>query len=251
MPESRDNFGACPQTRWSLIGRAGDATGVQQREALAQLLQLYLPAMRAHLQLRRRLAADRVEDLLQGFLLNRVLEHDLIGSADASRGRFRNLLLTALDRYVFNELRAERAQKRAPKNLAAIEQAADVADDAQPVDHSFDLAWARLVLDQVIERMYQDCQASGRAAVWAVFEGRVIKPTLENQPPITYDQLVATWGFESPSQASNALVTANRMFARTLRSVIAAYEQSADVDEEIADLRRILAGGGDDARRRP
>ena len=45
-----------------------------------------------------------------------------------------------------------------------------------------------------------------------------------------------------PAQAANALVTAKRMFARVLKSVVVEYTEGAAADQEIADLRAILAG---------
>ena len=75
-----------------------------------------------------------------------------------------------------------------------------------------------------------------------VFDGRVLQPTLHDEPPVPYNVLVKELGFVSPAQASNALITANRTFARVLRSVIGDYEADpADVEAELDDLRRILA----------
>ena len=57
-----------------------------------------------------------------------------------------------------------------------------------------------------------------------------------------YLALVERFGFASPAQASNVLITANRMFARNLRAVVAAYEfEEGNVDREIAELRSVLA----------
>jgi hypothetical protein len=76
-----------------------------------------------------------------------------------------------------------------------------------------------------------------------VFEGRVLTPLLHGGEQVPYAELVSRYRFVSPSQASNVLVTANRTFVRELRKVVAGYTSSeAETDEEIADLRRILAG---------
>jgi hypothetical protein len=48
----------------------------------------------------------------------------------------------------------------------------------------------------------------------------------------------------SPEQASNVLITAKRMFARALRSVVAKYADAGDVETEIRDLKSILARSG-------
>jgi hypothetical protein len=52
-----------------------------------------------------------------------------------------------------------------------------------------------------------------------------------------YDELLNEFGFDSPAQASNALITVKRHFQRVLRQVVAEYADSEEqITEEIADL---------------
>jgi len=75
-----------------------------------------------------------------------------------------------------------------------------------------------------------------------VFECRLLAPALEGTDPVDYGELVRRFGLQSPSQASNVLVTAKRMYARTLRGVVAEYSgDAAEIEAEIGDLHRILA----------
>jgi RNA polymerase sigma-70 factor (ECF subfamily) len=235
-------------THWTLVARAGHPSEEVRRAALEALLRRYLGPMRRHLLSRRRVPPDRVDDLLQGFVCSRILEQDLIARADPARGRFRNYLLKALNRYVANELRRERTKARSPRDGELVPLDPDADEEAGPAARepgpggAFDLAWAREVLDEAVTRMRADCHAAVRPDVWGVFEARVVGPALGRHEPVPYAELVERFGFASPAQASNALVTANRMFQRVLRSVIARYELGdAAVEEEIADLRRIFA----------
>ena len=109
---------------------------------------------------------------------------------------------------------------------------------------SFDLSWARHVIGQAVERVKGECEKSNRADVWGVFQARVLGPTLhENEAP-SYAELVERFGFKSPTHASNVLVTGKRMFIRTIRDVVAEYGGSnEEIEEEIRDLHRVLAGG--------
>jgi hypothetical protein len=76
-----------------------------------------------------------------------------------------------------------------------------------------------------------------------VFESRVVSPIREGTEPSDYRELVRRFGFQSPSQASNVLMTAKRMYARLLRSVVGQYARSdREIETEIAELRSILAG---------
>jgi hypothetical protein len=99
------------------------------------------------------------------------------------------------------------------------------------------------VLDEALRRMRTHCGDSGRMDVWGVFEARVLAPALEGASPASYGELVQRFGFHSPSQATNVLATAKRMYARMLRWVVSEYARDAqEFEEEIGQLREILAG---------
>src|SRR4051812_38640775 len=97
-PEGLATASGFPMTQWSLVARAGQPPA-EARAALDVLLRRYAPALRAHLLLDRRMSGDRskAEDVLQGFVADKVLERNLIALADRERGRFRTFLLAALD----------------------------------------------------------------------------------------------------------------------------------------------------------
>jgi hypothetical protein len=171
----------------------------------------------------------------------------LVDRAQPERGRFRGLLLTALDRYVSRDRRSRRAWKRAPERGVSLEDlpspVAQAVGGAAPSD-AFDVAWARQVIDQALGGMRHECETSRRPDLWAVFEGRVLAPTLDGADPVPYEQLVRRFGLQTPRQASNAVITAKRMFARHLAAVIRQYAGPEDVDGEIEDLVRILSHSG-------
>ena len=73
----------------------------------------------------------------------------------------------------------------------------------------------------------------------------MIGPALHGTVPSPYAELTTRFCFQSPAEAGNAVLTGRRMFVRVLRSVISEYARDeAEVEEEIADLRSILAGEG-------
>jgi RNA polymerase sigma-70 factor (ECF subfamily) len=233
-----------PATRWSLVDAAGRGCGESGRAALEDLLKAYQPAMRSHLMRRRRIGADEADDLLQSFLLSKVLERAILARADRSRGRFRAFLKTALDHFALNEARNERSRNPAA-HAAPLDEGTDPPDATPTPQDAFDVEWAREVIRQAVEAMKGECERSGRPDVWGVFEARTLGPILEHREPAPYGELVERFQFGSPAQASNVLVTANRMFARNLRSVIARYEShEEDVGREVDELRRILSRAG-------
>jgi DNA-directed RNA polymerase specialized sigma24 family protein len=234
-----------PSTHWSLVAEAAQEDAGGKRQALGRLLIRYLPALRTHLVYGKRLAPDHADDLLQEFLADKILERDLLGRANQQLGKFRTFLLTALDRFVLNRIRDAGAKKRAPAagaQLAGGDWAEHLPSPQGPAD-SFDVAWARGVLSQALDQMRVECEQSGRRDLWDVFQCRVVGPTLEGTEPLDYRQLTRRFGFRSPSEASNILVTAKRMYARALRGVVGQYARDdQEIDIEITELRGILAG---------
>lgn len=231
-----------PSTHWTQLETAGQ-DHAQGRPDLSRLLEKYLPAMKAHLVLRRRTDPDDADDLLQAFITSKILEQNLIAKADRSRGsRFRSFLVTALDNFVSNQLRNEtRRQQPGAYRLEDIEACTDCPLPADQTDE-FNSAWARQVILHTLQKMESECLAKGRPDIWEVFSGRIVGPTLNGQPLVPYAELVQKFGYQAPVQASMVLVTGKRMFQRLLRQVVGEYAQeSTEVEEEVAQLLKSLS----------
>ncbi len=231
-----------PATRWSLVARVGHVDTQVKRAALAEVLRAYVPALRSHLVIRKRIPVDRADDLLQGFLSNKVLEEELIPRAERERGKFRSFLLTALDRFVLNQVEYERAKKRvAEGGVVSVDDALEHPEgDSGPAD-AFDVAWARQVLNMAVARMRAECESSGRGDVWGVFTGRVLAPTLEGAEPVAYEDLIRQFALRDVAVANNLVTTGKRMYARQLKAVVSEYEPDASLEQEVAELKQILA----------
>jgi len=233
-----------PTTHWSLVGRAVDRTrDASGRPALAELLRVYLPALHAHLTGPMRIDANRADDLIQGFLTDKVVEQNMIALADPKRGRFRTFLLTALERFIVDVHRRESARKRAPKSklLDVDEQRDPVAVGGNPSDE-FDRAWAGEVLAEVMRRMRRECDSDRRGHLWAVFEARMLLPITDGTQPVSHEELASRLGLESATQSANALGSAKRTFTRIFRSVVAEYAaDESEVDAEIRELWEIFS----------
>jgi DNA-directed RNA polymerase specialized sigma24 family protein len=236
-----------PPTDWKLVKAAGESSMAGQRMALEKVLVCYLPVLRTYLMSRFRVSEDRASDWLQSFVLQKVLEKDLIGQADARRGKFRTFLVSALNNFVIQQIRYDRSSLRCcPGEVVPLEEMPESAPSAIQgrEAETFDIAWARGVLAEALDRMKSYCAASGQAEVWAVFESRLVNPLLDGVEPPSYEQLVTTYGLQSPSQASNLLVTAKRVFGRLVRSVIGEYAgDELAIEREIQDLKAVLYQG--------
>jgi hypothetical protein len=159
-------------------------------------------------------------------------------------GKFRTFLLTALDRFFVDRVRHAGARKRSPGDgalLNAGDQTGLLQSGQTPPD-VFDVTWGQSVLAETLKRMQRHCEASDRADVWGVFECRLAAPILQGAEPVEYEQLVKRFGLKSPAHASNLLITAKRMFARTMRAIVAEYCRDEDeIESEIEDLKQVLA----------
>jgi RNA polymerase sigma-70 factor (ECF subfamily) len=248
------SFEPLPATEWSLVDLARQETDHSAaRDALAVLLKRYLPALQSHLVNDRHIDPQGAEDLLQGFVADKIIEQNLLDHAARERGKFRSFLLATLDHYVVSAHRLASAAKRRPEaGLAALSDNADRLQAAGNEDpaRAFDVAWARELIAEAISRMRAECERSSRPDVWRIFQARVVVPAMEGGEPVAYEQLVRELGLEAPLIACSLLATAKRMFARNLRAVAGEYaETTGAADAEINELREILAAGAKSSHR--
>jgi RNA polymerase sigma-70 factor (ECF subfamily) len=235
-----------PATEWSLVERAAGLGGRARGGHLEMLLRRYLPALGAYLRLHLGMGAEEAEDLLQSFVAEKVVEQNLIARADQGRGKFRTFLLCTLRNYAVEQRRARAAARRRPESGAPVhlEESVEISSAAPGPAEQFDIAWARQTIAEATGRVRQECERTGRTDVWTILNERVIRPALEGVEPVGYAELVGRLGLATPIQACNLLTTGKRMFARCLRDVVRDYTSGEDPDEEIAELRAILAAAG-------
>jgi hypothetical protein len=231
-----------PTTHWSLVGRLGKEGAEDRRRRLSQLIVLYSPVLRRHLMRKWHIKAGEVDDLLQEFLTSKILEKDILRMADQTRGKFRTFLATALDRFTIDHARFRDAGKRKFVKGEGNEMATAWKLPSSRAPDSFDVAWAKFVISGVVELMRDECQKRNRIDIWETFRLRILAPSYDGDPPMPYQDLIVKFKLSSAREASNLLRDANRMFQRLLRRVIGAYDKSsADIDEEIRELRRIFS----------
>lgn len=230
-----------PRTDWAGLERVpGDAA------RLDQLIRLYWQPLKIFLLASFPTLRDQAETLLQDFAQDRMLKEGWLLRADQHRGRFRDFLKTSLRHFVLDYL--NRVEVRNPpvslEDLAQ-EPAQAVAPD-QGQAEAFDLAWARTVLAETLRRMEADCKNPAaeqprRSYIWEMFRLRLLDPVFADAEPPAYDQLIGRFGLKSPSEASNTLLSAKRIFKTHLNRVIQEYSgQDAATDAEIKALEEFL-----------
>jgi hypothetical protein len=199
----------------------------------------YFAPLQRHLRLRHRLGVEAAEEVVQDFMVRKVLALRLIARADQGRGRFRTYLLTALDHFALNTARARRIRQGVP--LARIAEPAAAAASL-PHDERRDPNGAHQMIQDALRVMAEECLRAKRSDIWDVFYARLVAPMLYDCQPLPYDQIVQRFGFDSPAQACNVLVTAKRSFVRALRTVIRRRHPGRDpVQDRLGNPRWVLA----------
>jgi hypothetical protein len=227
-----------PRTDWVELGKAAEADEAR----LDRLIRLYWQPLRIFLVATFPNLKDQADLLLQDFAEDRLLKDGWLRRADQNRGRFRDFLKTSLRNFVLDRLnRAE--VKNPPLSLEELEQEPPQPDAPS---EAFDLAWARAVLAETLRRMEADCKNPGEAQprrghIWEMFRIRLIEPIFNDAAQPSYDQLIGQFGLKSPTDASNTLLSAKRIFKTHLGKVIEEYAgQDAATAIEIQALEDFL-----------
>jgi RNA polymerase sigma-70 factor (ECF subfamily) len=228
----------------------GDSTAGEEtaRRALSELCRTYWRPIFAFV-CRRGYSVPDAQDLTQDFLLM-VLEGDLLKRADPSRGRFRSLLLKALQNFLVDDTIRRRARKRggnmkfvswdewmaeAPSHLAiSLQQAETFA-----AEKIFDVRWAATAVEHALRRLGEECEARGRRRVFDVLSDCL---AAERQD-VSYTKLSKSLGV--PEASVKRLVHQLRQRYRTLLrdEVAQTVEKPEDVDEELRYLCAVLVAG--------
>jgi len=227
-----------PRTDWAELSKAARADEAR----LDRLVRLYWEPLRIFLAATFPALKGQADTLLQDFAEDKFLQEGWLQKADQDRGRFRDFLKTSLRNFVRNHL--NRVEVKRP--AISLDELAQELPEPEAASEEFDLAWARAVLAETLRRMEADCKQSGqdqprRSYIWELFRIRLLEPLLHGASQVPYDQLVDQFGLKSPTDASNTLLSAKRIFKTHLNKVIKEYAgQDAAAAIEIRALEDFL-----------
>ncbi len=230
--EDRTDF---PPTSWTLVASAkGDGGG----KSLEKLVSRYVPALQNFLISALRVDPHDAEEIVQEFVASKIIERQLLEAAEPSRGRLRSFLSASLRNFLVDRQRQDISRRRTELRASQLHDESFVKCDST----SFDIEWARAILEQTASALRHHFETSDRKQTWQVFELRVVRPLQDGTPPPSYATMVKQLGFRSATEACSAVTTAKRAFARILHEVISqTIGEEADLDDEIRHLRQILS----------
>jgi len=213
--------GAFLTTHWSLIQEAGSSDEQNTKALVSLLLNRYWKPVYCYLR-RKGYNNEQAKDLTQGFFHEVVLGQQLIEKADAAKGRFRSLLLIALNRYLGDVREKETAQKRVPKgrvvplDLVAPPEIPQSISRSAP-ENTFNYAWISTLLERVLEKVERECREDGKDIHWSVFCNRILHPIMDRNAPPSLKEIAAKYGISDESKASNMIVTVKRRLQVALK----------------------------------
>ena len=231
-------------THWSLIKdiKSDD----ERNRSLANLLiQRYWKPVYFYMR-RKGYDNEQAKDLTQGFFHEVVLGRKLIQTADPAKGRFRSLLLSALERYLIDQMDKETARKRIPKKkLLSLDLAENwdlpaVVSESSPAD-SYNYGWVSALLDQILSQVQAKCREQDMEVHWNIFNDRVVRPIVEDDACPSLTEVCQKYGIENEKKASNMMITVKRCFQAALKeSVRNTVASEQEIDGELKEIMRFF-----------
>lgn len=239
--------GRLRETRWSLIFAARTRDGTRRRLAMANLTDYYWKPVYCHLR-RHGYTSEEAKDLTQEFFYTFILDGSLLHAADREIGCFRQLLTTALKRFISNIERDKKRKKRAPTGGLIPLPAAESGDfdppssEATP-EQAFYYSWITGLLDHALAETKRQSIDGGMKVHWLLFHRKVLAPILEDAEDIPMKEICRTYGVESETKACNMIVTVKRRFQRVLRQRLRDLVRSdSQAKVEFEEILAFLSG---------
>lgn len=233
-------------THWSVVRSCSENEYGKANAALSQLCRTYWRPIFTFI-CRRGYATSDAQDLTQDFFIV-LLRRDLLAGADPTRGRFRSLLLKALQNFLIDAKEKREACKRgghfdfvswddwmaeSPSRLSLPTKVLET----WPAEELYDLRWAATVVEQALRRLAEECESRGRRRVF----DKLSSYLTADRSDVCYDELSISLGVSVA--CVRRLIHQLRLRYRTLlRDEIAqTVGDPSEIDDEIRYLCTALA----------
>ena len=230
-------------THWSVVLAAG-GEDAEASSALERLCRTYWYPLYAYVRRRGYGPAD-AEDLTQEFFA-RLLAGDYIARADPAKGRFRSFLLSGIDHLLSHERdKAHRLKRGGAVKVISLDQvdaeeryALEPADRLTP-ERVFEKSWVTTLLDSAARRLREEYAGAGKRDLYDQLNDFRVEAS--ERP--SYAEVAARLG-QSESAVKSAVWRLRRRHQELVREEIAqTLGETADVNDEIRYLLRVVAGG--------
>ncbi len=218
----------------------------KSRKALAELCKIYWRPVFAFI-CRQGHSVPDAQDLTQDFFAM-VLKGRLLQRADRSRGRFRSLILKALQDFLHDAVDKRETQKRggdvqfvswddwlaeAPSHLSIPEQQ---SENWSP-ERIFDVRWAATVVERALRRLGDECETRGRRRVFDVLNACVA----DKREDVSYAKFARTLGLQEAAVKRLVHLLRERYRALLREEVAQTVEEPNEIDDELRYLCAALS----------
>src|SRR5215470_16508482 len=219
--------GVFATTHWSVVVHAGDSGSPEAASALERLCRSYWYPLYVFVR-RKGHSHEDASDLTQAFFA-KFLEKRFLKSVDASLGKFRTFLLTAMTHFLANEWDKAQAQRRGGGcqifSLDAV--SAEERYQLEPVEQAtpetiFERRWAQTVMGLVLDRLAAETDEKR----FEVLKGFL----LEDKGAVSYDNAAAELGV-SVAAITSAIHRLRARFRTLLFEEIANTVETPDAVE--------------------
>ncbi|MEQ1860055.1 MAG: sigma-70 family RNA polymerase sigma factor [Chthoniobacteraceae bacterium] len=233
--------GQFPPTRWTLIARLKSGDEAAKRAALEELCAVYHYPLYCYIR-RRGLEHHDAQDALQDFFA-KLLRLDALAQADASKGRLRTYLATALQRFLINwrrdqphrdrECSIEEDRPGGPADHEERYRHETMLDHETP-ERLYERKWIHELLGRVLRLLGDSYAGRGKGALFATLRPVLIAGgTLDAGESAV---LAASVGM-TDGALRVALLRLRREYRATLEAEVANTVGSpGEVEDEIAYL---------------
>lgn len=236
-------------TRWSVVlSSTGGSDDNKAHEALSHLCKTYWRPIFAFV-CRRGYNVPDAQDLTQDFFVM-ILDGKLLERADRSRGRFRSLLLKALQNFLADAADRKRAHKRgghmqfvswddwmaeAPSQLSIGPRDAD----QWPAERIYDVRWAATVAEHALRRLGEECENKGKRRVFDALSDCLAA----EREDVSYAAYSKTLGV-AETEVKRLVHQLRLRYRALLREEVAqTVETNEEVEDELRYLCSALAAG--------
>ena len=176
------------------------------------------------------------KDLTQAFLVY-ILEHDLVGRFDRSRGNFRTYLRRCLSSFLGNELRdASRLKRGGGRPLLSLDLSVlpDVPRPKGSPDEEFDRDWAMETLDRCLREVEEELRRRGKELHFQIFRAIALEASPEGDP--SYREVGIQFGISESDVRNYLRVVRQELRQQILRAASEYVVDEWDVFAEMADI---------------
>ena len=235
--------GQFPVTSLSLLSRLQHKEPSFRQDANEVLASLYWKPVYKYIRLQWKKSAEDAQDLTQSFFLQS-FQKSFFNKYEPAKARFRTFVKTCVDRFVQNQDKALRAQKRGGTNLlvsldfelAEKQITPEALRAVDTPDKLFEKEWIRNLFEIAVEKFRERCRKEEKMVHFEIFEIYDLGSSKQESP--SYAQLSRQLDIEV-TKVTNYLAWARREFRAVVLDVL---KESTGSEEEFRAEARVLLG---------